>query len=224
MSARPPRILSRDQVTGIQRYDLPSVDGDIHTGVHRQAVRPLTASDLQSIQKHAYEEAFALGRREGREAGQREVAQQFDAKYQPKLKALASMLRAIAAPIERLDDELERTLVDMVVLIARQLIRRELKTSQGEIVAVVREAVASLPIASRHPRIHLNPEDIEIVRQAFSLGDTQEAYTLEEDPLISRGGCLIETATSFIDATVEARLNATIAQCFGSLRENDQNE
>ena len=39
-----------------------------------------------------------------------------------------------------------------------------------------------------------------------------------------RGGCLIETATSFIDATVEARLNATIAQCFGSLRENDQNE
>ena len=224
MSTRPPRILGRDQVADVQRYDLPSVDGDIHTGVHRQAVRPLTASDLQSIQKHAYEEGFALGRREGRDVGQREVAQQFEARYQPKLKALASMLRAIAAPIERLDDELERTLVDMVVLIARQLIRRELKTSHGEIVAVVREAVASLPIASRHPRIHLNPEDVDIVRQAFALGDTQEAYTLEEDPLITRGGCLIETATSFIDATVEARLNATIAQCFGSLREDDQNE
>jgi flagellar assembly protein FliH len=213
-------VLSRDANAVVQRWDLPLVAGEIHTGVGRESVRPLTAGDLQSLQKNAYAEAFELGRREGREAGHREMA----AEYQQRLHSAAMLLRSLARPLEQLDEGMERTLVDMVVLIARQLIRRELKTSHGEIVAVVREAVAALPLASRHPRIHLNPEDAEIVRQAFSLGDAQDSYTLEEDPLISCGGCLIETATSFIDATVEARLNATIAQMFGGEREGERSD
>lgn len=224
MSTRPPRVISREQLSDVQRWDLPEVEGDISTGIGREPIRPLTASQLEAIQRTAYEEGFALGRREGRDAGQREIGTELEKKYQEKLKSLAGLLQTLARPIEQLDEEMERSLVDMVILVARHLIRRELKTSHGEIVAVLREAVASLPIASRHPRIHLNPEDIDIVRQAFSLGDAQEAYKIEEDPLITRGGCLIETETSFIDATIEARLNATIAQLFGSQREADKGE
>ncbi|MFO1435249.1 MAG: flagellar assembly protein FliH [Gammaproteobacteria bacterium] len=224
MSSRIPRIIAREAVSDIQRWDAPAVDGEIHTGVDREPVRPLTASQLQGIQRSAYDEGFALGRREGREAGLREIGAELEARYQQKLQTLSGLLCSLARPIARLDEEVERSLLDLVVLIARQLIRRELKTSQGEIVAVLREALASLPIASRHPHIHLNPDDIDIVRQAFSLGDAQEAYKIEEDPLIARGGCLIETETSYIDATVEARINAAIAQMFGSQREADKND
>jgi flagellar assembly protein FliH len=222
MATRPPRIIAREDLAEVQRWDLPEVDGDIRNS--REPIRPLTAAQLEAIQRAAYDEGFSLGRREGREAGQREIGAEFDKKYQPKLAALSSLLKTLARPLEQLDEDIERSLVDLVILIARQLIRRELKTGHGEIVAVLREAVASLPIASRHPRIHLNPEDIEIVRQAFSLGEAQEAYKIEEDPLIARGGCLIETETSYIDATIEARLNATIAQLFGSQREADKGE
>lgn len=218
------RLINRDQITDAQRWDLPTVDGDISTSAGRETVKPLTAGQLEALQKHAYQEGFDLGRREGRDAGQREIGAELDAKYGQGVRSMAAMLCALAKPMEKLDEEMERMLVDLVILIARQLIRRELKTAQGEIVAVVREAVASLPIASRHPRIHINPDDVDIVRQAFSLSDAQESYTLDEDPLISRGGCLIETATSFIDATVEARLNAVIAQVFGSQRESEKDD
>jgi flagellar assembly protein FliH len=224
MSSRVPRVIAREEASGVQRWDAPTVNGEIHTGVDREPVRPLTASQLQGIQRSAYDEGFALGRREGRETGLREMGAEFEARYQQKLRTLSGILNSIARPVARLDEEVESSLLDLVVLIARQLIRRELKTSQGEIVAVLREAIASLPIASRHPRIHLNPDDIDIVRQAFSLSDNQEAYKIEADPLIGRGGCLIETETSYIDATVEARINAAIAQMFGSQREADKNE
>ncbi|MGQ0658916.1 MAG: flagellar assembly protein FliH [Chromatiales bacterium] len=222
MKRRAPRILSRDAVGECEIWDLPAVEGHITAGAGGETATPLTARALEEIQKQAYHEGFNLGRRAGREAGQREVRVELERTYQHRLDSLASLLATLATPIENLDEEMERSLVEMAILIARQLVRRELKTSPDEIVAVVREAIASLPVSSRHVRIHLNPEDVEIVRRALSLGEMQEHYAIEEDPIVSRGGCLLETATSFIDATVEARLNAVIAGVFGGVREGER--
>jgi flagellar assembly protein FliH len=44
-----------------------------------------------------------------------------------------------------------------------------------------------------------------------------------EDPLITRGGCKVDTEVSYIDATVENRLAAVIATLFGGEREQDKN-
>jgi len=215
MSTSRSRVLSKDEVATAEVWDLPVVDGEITACGGREIATPLTAAALQEIQKQAYNEGFDLGRREGREAGHADAVQ--------AMQSLAAICRAFARPLEKLDEELERSLVELVILIARQLIRRELKSSPGEVVAVVREAVASLPVASRHPCLHLNPEDVEIVRQALSLSEVQDSYALEGDPLIARGGCLVETATSFIDSTIEARLNGVIAHVFGGVREGERN-
>lgn len=218
MTKQRPRVISRDEVAACEVWELPEVDGPITTGIGGELTSPPTARELEAIQREAYTEAFELGRREGREKAYREVQTRIEATYRQRLDSLAGLLRALARPIEKLDDEVERSLVELTVLIARQLVRRELKTSPGEIVAVVREAVGQLPVASRSPRIYLNPEDVAIVREALSLSEMQENYRIEEDPLIARGGCLIETATSFIDATVEARISAVAARLFGDQR------
>jgi flagellar assembly protein FliH len=48
------------------------------------------------------------------------------------------------------------------------------------------------------------------------------AWTINEDPLITRGGCKIDTDVSHIDATVENRLAAVIATVFGGERNRDR--
>ena len=88
-------------------------------------------------------------------------------------------------------------------------------------VQLAREAIGHLPIAARNPRVRLNPEDVELVSNALSLNEGQQAYTIDADPLISRGGCLVETDSSFVDATVEARLAAIINAAIGGEREGD---
>jgi flagellar assembly protein FliH len=88
-------------------------------------------------------------------------------------------------------------------------------------VAVVREALAALPITSRSVRLHLHPEDAQLVRQAFSLNEQEAHIQVLDDPVQSRGGCRVQTDNSQIDATVETRLNALIARVLGGEREED---
>jgi flagellar assembly protein FliH len=182
------------------------------------ALRPPTAEDLDAIHQQAYDEGFSLGRKEGRAQGHQETRDD----WERRIHGLRQVLDALAEPLRDLDQEVESTLIDLVVLVARQLIRRELKTSPGEIVAALREALPRLPMAARHPRIHMHPDDIELVRDALGLDEDQKAWRLEPDPRISRGGCLVETESSFIDATVEARLSAAIARMLGGEREGDR--
>ena len=50
--------------------------------------------------------------------------------------------------------------------LARQIVRRELKTDPTQIIGIIREAIAALPVAARDVRVHLHPEDAAVVRAA----------------------------------------------------------
>ncbi|RMG57843.1 MAG: hypothetical protein D6717_04055, partial [Gammaproteobacteria bacterium] len=109
-------------------------------------------------------------------------------------------------------------LVELALVVARQLIRRELKTQPDEIVAVLRGALAALPTGARDIRVHLNPEDAALVRELMPQGHERQAVQYVEDPAITRGGCRVESAFSRVDATLETRLNEVIAQVLGDER------
>ena len=111
----------------------------------------------------------------------------------------------------------------LAIAVAGQLIRRELKQDPGEIVAVVREAIAALPSNSRRVQIALHPEDAQLVRERLALAESdQRAWGVAEDPTLTRGGCRVTTEHSRIDASVEKRLAAVIARMMGGERENDR--
>ncbi|MGE0386494.1 MAG: flagellar assembly protein FliH [Gammaproteobacteria bacterium] len=210
-----------------ERWQLPEIDGEPVAPFGREASSDLpTAKRLEALQKQAYEEGFEFGRREGRaqglaqgEAHARAEAERVLGEHSHRLSAIFARL---AFPLSDLDEAVERGVADLAILIARHLVRRELRVDPGEVIRVVREAIGCLPVASRHPRIHLNPDDVELVREVLSVDEDASGWRLQADPLITRGGCLVETATSFIDATVEARLNAIIARALGGERSTDR--
>jgi flagellar assembly protein FliH len=117
-----------------------------------------------------------------------------------------------------LDGAIVRQIATLAGAIARQIVRRELKTHPDEIVAVVRETVALLPIASRDVRVHLNPEDAALVRSRLAEATGDRAWSIVEDPVLSRGGCRVSSENSTIDAQLEARLGAAIAAVLGDNR------
>ncbi len=217
-------IKDKDEIE-LKRWKLPSVEGDILPSMDSAlATRPPTAEEIEALQKQAYEEGFNLGRREGRALGYKEGKERADAEYQERLDTLKSILDLMADPLAQIDDEVEKTIADMVGLLAKHLVRRELKVNEGEIIGVVRQVMGHMPISARHPRIHLHPDDLELVRAALAIGEGEESWHLEPDPLISRGGCLVESESSFIDATVEARLSAQISQMLGGERLTDRDD
>jgi flagellar assembly protein FliH len=179
---------------------------------------------MQSLHKDAYEEGFNMGRKEGREQGHKEGSAQAKTESQQLYNELAALFNSLSNPVSQLDDELESSIAELTLAIARQLVRREIKTEPGEIVAVVREAVRALPISARNPTIYLHPEDMQLVRNALSLGDDEKSHRLEEDILLTRGDCRVETESSYIDASIEARLSAIAINMLGDERSQDKSK
>jgi flagellar assembly protein FliH len=188
-----------------------------------------TAAEIELMQKQAYEEAAEQGRKDGWVQGHRDGFnaghEQGQTAGQAEIAALVGRLDQIMscleAPLCDLDEQVVQEMTALSIAVARQLIRRELKTDPGQIVAVVREALAALPSASRKVSLYLHPEDADLVRHALSLDDGRQRWKLVEDPLLNRGGCRVVTETSNIDASVDKRMAAVIAKLLGGDREED---
>lgn len=254
------KVISGDNLTAYQRWELPNVDPppepepspaappvkaeeNARKGPRapKASTAPPTLDEIEAIQREAQEEGFANGyqegRREGRDQGykkgqteghaegyQRGFAEGLNAGRDEvvlRVQKLEQILTAMSEPLATLDKAIEEELAALAIGIARQLVRRELRASPGEIVAVVREAVGLLPVASLGIQIRLHPEDVRLIREFLSLGpDDQPVWQIIEDQTLSRGGCVVNSELSRVDATLEKRLGAVIATVLGDEREH----
>ncbi|GJM04242.1 MAG: hypothetical protein DHS20C09_02330 [marine bacterium B5-7] len=215
------RIITAKDANEYVEWQEPQVQGKIASEFDG-GIRPPTANEMQSLHKDAYDEGFNMGRKEGRSQGYKEGRDQAELESQELFKKLGDILNSLADPISLLDDEIENSIAELTLSIARQLVRREIKTEPGEIVAVVREAVRALPLSARKPTIYLHTEDIQLVRNALSVGEDEKSYRFEEDLLLTRGDCRVETESSNIDASIEARLSAIAINMLGDERQQDE--
>jgi len=203
----------------------------------QKATPRLTVEQIEAVQKQAYDEAFAQGKKEGyaqgyhegfqegfqqgREEGQQQGYAEKVGLLQQRAQIFDSLMQTLTQPLQQLDARVEHALVKLALGVAAQLVRRELKAAPDQVVAVIREAVAALPLAAQHVQLHLHPEDAALVRQLLDLDQRNLDWEILEDPLMTRGGCLVNTDVSRIDATVENRLAAVIANVLGGEREAD---
>lgn len=172
-----------------------------------------TSGQVEKARKQAYQEGFQQGQKDGIAAGAEE--------HKKKAQSLDKIIKSLNAPLSDLDDQVIEELVTLAVTIARHMIRRELKTDPGEVIGVVREALSSLPVATRDISIYLNPEDVTLVQEALSLSGDGQSCKIIEDATMSRGGCRVVTDTSQVDASIEKRLTALVTQLMGGERESD---
>jgi flagellar assembly protein FliH len=190
------------------RWELPPIDGPV---VSRRR------GDLDAIEREAWEKGHA----EGREAGIALVRQKEQAlltELERRVQRLDEILNVVARPLADLDSEVPRQLASLAGAIARQLVRRALKAHPDEIVAVIRETVALLPMTARDVRVHLHPEDAALIRERLSEVGAERVWSIAEDPILSRGGCRVTSENSSIDAQLEQRMGAAIATLLGDER------
>ncbi|MFP4160959.1 MAG: flagellar assembly protein FliH, partial [Ectothiorhodospira sp.] len=237
------RVIPQEQAGGFRLWDVPDVGapppppGPVPEAEEKTPPGP-DPEVLEQMREAARQEGFEQGLREGREAG-REAghAEGREAGYRegeargrkageramrPQFKALDRLLQGLAEPYAELDAAMEEELVQLSMAVARHLVRRELRTDPSAVVAVLREALGALPSAERKVRLHLHPQDAQLVRDALQVNDLNRPWSVVEDPTLSRGGVRVETDTSRVDATLETRLNAVIASVWGGERRGDQ--
>jgi flagellar assembly protein FliH len=170
-------------------------------------------SKAQHIERQAYEEGFLQGQKDGREVGERSLEQQ--------VQQFQDLVNALVQEKEELYRQRELELVDLVLLISRKVVVRELKI-QPEAIQEIVAAGFNLLSDSEDVKLHINPQDHELLQWA-----PQEAWPpgveMVPDGTISPGGFLMKTATGEIDGTLKNRW-ALVAQLVQDMLQADDGQ
>ncbi|MFW5451304.1 MAG: flagellar assembly protein FliH [Methylophagaceae bacterium] len=210
--------VTAEELEDYQRWQAPHVVSVTDMMGKKNAL--MTVEGIEEMQKQAqlegYKAGFEEGRKAGLEAAKKDIEQQ--------LSYLKQIMTSLNTPLNDLDQQIESDLITLTTSVARQIVRRELKMEPEHVIGAVRAAIAVLPINDRKLRIYLHPQDIELVQKGFSIEANDVSWQWIEDPMLTRGGCRLETADTLVDATVEARLESVINKLLGGERTDDPSE
>jgi flagellar assembly protein FliH len=202
----------------IERWSLPQVEGNV---IGRPIDDRKAKAAAEAIAKVAREQSEARGYEAGMAKAQAEMQGRI-AELDTRVKRLDALLQFIARPLQDLDADVEKMLLQLALTVGKQLARRELRVDPAQVIAIIRESLAELPASAREIRVHLHPEDAKIVRERLTAPANERAWTAVEEPTMARGGCVVRTEHSQIDARLESRINTVIANALGDERAQDR--
>lgn len=213
---------SAADVAGAQAVETESfekqVEANIRAGRYASGV---SAAQLEAIVRGALREGRAEGYAEGLAKGEREGhAQGLEAGLaagrgiiEDQARRFASLVDALQQPLASQHEALQEAMLRLVERIARAVVRSELAIRPESILAVVREALAALPLGAAAIRVVVAPADLAIVRE--SLGADRDV-TIESDPGMAPGDCRIESRESVVQYAVSDRLEEMLVQLLGT--------
>jgi len=217
------KIISRENAEHAQRWSIP----DMSNAMPRRQPEFIPATSLPSeleiltthekAQSEGFEAGHEKGFKQGKEEGHLAATEELS-----KLKELlSSSLDFLQRPLEESQQEVEQELLELSLGIAKQILRREIKTDPRHIIGIIREAVKQLPSSNREITVHLQPDDAHTLRETLHEHKTKHHWNIIDDPGISQGDCQIQSESSFIDASIDALIARVSVEMIGGHRHND---
>jgi flagellar assembly protein FliH len=166
----------------------------------------VTSAIVAEEREQAIQEGYTRGLAEGERIG--------FAAAQSQVSEAATVLAQITAQLQEASTLapaiLEENIAAIAVIVARQIVAREV-TLDSELVAdLVRRALTEFPI-DQAVRIRVNPLDLSlltlngIAKESAPITGSRDASWLA-DARLSRGGCLIEGRDRIVDGRVDTAL------------------
>lgn len=187
--------LPRERQSAWQRWEL----GSLGTAPGRADPAKAAAEALATQGAEIVAAARAAGYAEGRAQAAAEQA---------RLATLAtSLTHCIAEHEQRLVDEV----LDLALLLARQMVGEALAVKREFLLPVVSAALRQLPQTTQRIDVVVHPSDLALVRDYIATEPLGDRCHFVAHPTIAPGGCRIETEQCEIDATVASRWKRLLA-------------
>lgn len=159
------------------------------------------------------EAAWQEGRHSGEEAARAEIGEELRGEWISYREGLREDFQAIADEIvegrRQLWERQETEMLELVLTIARQVIKTEVKENPDVVMSIIRNALRRV-VDKENVRIRVAMSDSARVRGAkddiMSIVDGLRHLEIIDDRRVGEGGCVIETNAGTIDAKIETQL------------------
>ncbi len=201
-------------------------DFDYEGGFRRDEILNRSFDEATKIVKEARDEANEIrklaqteGHKEGYEKGYSDGLE----KTRPVTESFKTAIEEITRVRSEYYAQAEKEMIDLVINIANIVIGLEVDKDPSLARNVVLKAIDELR-AKEEMTIRINPEDIAEAQKVIPALSNEvediEKVSFKADPLIARGGCLVETNIGMIDARLEIQLESLRKQLLKTLDES----
>lgn len=193
MSSSP--VIPREQLSAYQRWELHAFDSPADYGLSARTAQTAAdeAAKHESIRRIAYETGRADGLRDGA------------LKASDDARRLRELLGSISQQSQEINQHLADDLLRLSLEVARQMVRRSLTVHPEFIIPLLKDALARMSNVTAQFMITLHPADAALARTHLAEQIESVNWRIVEDASIQRGGSVLQTATSHIDATIGTR-------------------
>lgn len=204
------RFIPREEIADVAAWHFSAIGGVTEPAPLEPEVEP---EPVETIDHHmldeAREKAFAEGYAQGHETGSNEVREALAATVQKQNENMAERMSQVLSAMtnELLDKEqdIARQLLDLACEIARQVVRQEIKCNPDLLRPLIGEALEMIVDDGLPATVRMNPDDLARMHDALTTTLGENAPDFVGDAQIAQGGCVIQSPSTAVDATVEKR-------------------
>lgn len=217
-SSKPPaksslhsRFIPREEIDAVAAWSFSSMDAGqtAPAPLAEPEPEPQPPIDLELMLQEARQQAYAEGFQHGHDAGSQETRDALEATIRRSAEETAvrmgQLLHSMGDQLIASEQHIARQILELSCDIARQVVRQELKVNTRHLRAVIGEALEQMVEDGLPATVRMNPEDLALMKGALLETLGENAPELVADPDISPGGCLIQSPSSVVDATIEKR-------------------
>jgi flagellar assembly protein FliH len=159
--------------------------------------------DLDKMEEQAYTAGYEDGAKAGFASGME--------KAEEVLRRLEGLIFGLEKTRAEVYGELEQEILDLVIRIAEKVIHAEIRSKDSTRTSILEAGLRKFKDSGK-VRVRVAPADLEAIEKVLPVLKEQNGVvgkvSLQEDPEVSEGGCVIESDQCEVDGRIEVTLQA----------------
>ena len=218
------KVIPKEQLTAYQRWELAAFD-EVTPAANPLPATPVvaepevsepkvvlpTAEELERLHQEAWQEGYQLGMEEGRKAGLAAGQEDIDR----QLRLMQTMASTLEGAQLRQDQEVAREILELSLVMARQVLRSALAVKPEVFLDAIGEALKTLPSLNGHHKIITHPDSAELVRNWLAHEHGHLSWKVMEDDQMEPGSFRFEGTNNELDGNIRDRW-LELTQCLGA--------
>ena len=201
------RFIPGEEIGAVAQWDFAAVDtASILLAAQAQARAAAVERGRDDVvRQEGYAQGFAQAQAQAALETQQRIAEFTRNQGEEAARHLAALFASTSLQVQQSEQAIAQGVLELACEVARQVLRQELSVNPNVLQPVVREALSLLLTDSKSAVVRMNPLDLEVLEEPLRAEFSSLNLTLLADARVDRGGCLVESAGTVVDATVEKR-------------------
>lgn len=215
------RFIPSEEVGDFTQWKFGAVDGSdpVETAPEPEPVAEIPV-EIDEAARHAlvqqacddaYAEGFAQGQAQTALEWQRRMDEYIAQQGHEAALRMQAVFQSLDATLIDMQQQMAQQMLELACDIARQVVRQELSVNPNALQPVVREAVGMLVNEGKPATVRLNPADMEVLAQPLREEIDAPGIQWVSDIAVPPGGCLVESAGTVVDGSLDKRWQRAIA-------------